>query len=76
VFTHQGTNWTNPLMVPLAGVPFPYGAGPVPECPTALKGTWVEAALNLYHNDGTVARVKASLDVAADFRPPDVGMLR
>ena len=68
VFTHQGTNWTNPSMVPLAGVPFPYGAGPVPECPTALQGTWVEAALNSYHNDGTVAHVKALLDVAADFR--------
>jgi endoglucanase len=68
MFTHQGASWTNPSMAPLAGVPFPYGAGPMPACPPALKGTWVESSLNSYKNDGTVKRVKELIDVAVRFR--------
>jgi endoglucanase len=68
MFTHQGANWTNPSMVPLAGVPFPYGAGPMPACPPELKGTWVESSLNAYNRDGTVKRVKELIDVAVKFR--------
>jgi len=36
-FTKQGASWTSPSMAPLAGVPFPYGAGPMPACPPELK---------------------------------------
>jgi endoglucanase len=68
MFTHQGASWTNPSMVPLAGVPFPYGAGPMPACPPELKGTWVESSLNAYNRDGTVKRVKELIDVAVKFR--------
>jgi endoglucanase len=68
MFTHQGASWTNPSMVPLAGVPFPYGAGPMPVCPPGLKGTWVESRLASYVNDGTVKHVKELIDVAASFR--------
>jgi endoglucanase len=68
MFTHQGASWTNPSMVPLAGVPFPYDAGPMPACPPELKGTWIESSLNSYRNDGTVKRVKELIDIAANFR--------
>jgi endoglucanase len=68
MFTHQGASWTNPSMVPLAGVPFPYGAGPMPACPPELKGTWIESSLNSYKNDGTVKHVKELLDIAVRFR--------
>ncbi len=68
MFTHQGASWTNPSMVPLAGVPFPYGAGPMPACPAELKGTWVESSLNAYSRDGTVKRVKELIDIAVKFR--------
>jgi endoglucanase len=68
MFTHQGASWTNPSMVPLAGVPFPYGAGPMPACPASLKGTWIESSLNTYSNDGTEAHVKQLIDIAADFQ--------
>jgi endoglucanase len=68
MFTHQGASWTNPSMVPLAGVPFPYGAGPMPACPPVLKGTWVESSLNAYSRDGTVQRVNELIDVAVKFR--------
>jgi endoglucanase len=68
MFTHQGASWTNPSMVPLSGVPFPYGAGPMPACPPALKGTWVESSLNSYPTDGTVANVKRLIDIAVKFR--------
>ena len=68
VFTHQGTNWLDPSLESLSSVPFPYGADRLPLCPTELKGTWVDGALNWYQNDGTVAHVKALLDIAADFQ--------
>lgn len=68
MFTHQGASWTNPSMVPLAGVPFPYGAGPMPVCPPGLKGTWIESSLKSYVTDGTVKRVKELIDVAVKFR--------
>ena len=68
LFTHQGASWTGPSMEPLAGVPFPYGAGPMPACPAELKGTWIESSLNSYKNDGTVSRVKALIDIATSFR--------
>ena len=68
MFTHQGASWTDPSMVPLAGVPFPYGAGPMPACPPGLKGTWIESSLNSYKTDGTVKRVKELIDIAVKFR--------
>jgi len=68
LFTHQGASWTDPSMVPLAGVPFPYTAGRIPSCPQELKGTWVQGSLNAYKNDGTVSRVRQLIDVAIDFR--------
>ncbi|MGE5296697.1 MAG: cellulase family glycosylhydrolase, partial [Solirubrobacterales bacterium] len=45
-----------------------HGAGPMPACPADLKGTWIESGLSSYKTDGTVARVKALLDVAISFR--------
>jgi endoglucanase len=68
MFTHQGASWTNPSMVPLAGVPFPHGAGPMPACPESLKGTWIESSLSSYPKDGTEAHVRQLLDIAADFQ--------
>jgi len=68
VFTHQGASWTNPSMVPLGGVPFPYRATDMPAIPASLKGTWVESALNNYVNDGTVAKVKSLIDIAVNFK--------
>ena len=68
MFTHQGASWTDPSMVPLAGVPFPYGAGPMPACPPGLKGTWIESSLKAYVNDGTVQHVKGLIDTAIRFR--------
>jgi endoglucanase len=68
MFTHQGASWTNPSMVPLAGVPFPYGAGPMPACPPGLKGTWIESNLKSYQTDGAVPRVKELINVAVRFR--------
>ena len=67
IFTHQGASWVTPSMVPLAGVPFPYGADPMPACPAELQGSWVEGSLNTYYNDGTETRVRELIDVAVDF---------
>jgi len=68
VFTHQGASWTDPSMVPLANVPFPYDAGSMPSFPTELEGSWIESAFLDYHNTGTVAKVQQMLDIAVNFK--------
>lgn len=68
LFTHQGASWVDPSLVPLAGVPFPYGVDDMPSCPPELKGTWVQSSLSGYKNDGTVKRVRERIDLAVDFR--------
>jgi endoglucanase len=68
LFTHQGASWVEPSMESLAGVPFPYIASEMPECPSQLKGTWLEGNLNDYSNQGTVARVRQLLDIAIEFK--------
>jgi endoglucanase len=68
IFTHQGASWTDPSMVPLSGVPFPYNADSMPVFPASLKGSWIESSFNDYHNTGNVASVKALLDIAINFK--------
>ena len=68
VFTHQGASWTDPSMVPLAQVPFPYEAGNMPDFPGALNGTWIQSAFNDYPNSGTSATVMSLIDIALQFR--------
>jgi len=67
VFTHQGASWTDPSMVPLSGVPFPYNASVMPDTPASLKGTWIEGAINAYSTEGNVAKVKSLIDIAVNF---------
>lgn len=68
IFTHQGASWTDPSMVPLGGVPFPYRSTEMPSVPNSLKGTWIESLMSSYANDGTVAKVKQQLDIAVNFK--------
>jgi len=68
LFTHQGATWTGPSMELLAGVPFPYDANSMPDCPQELEGTWIHSNHANYRNQGTVARVKYLIDIAADFQ--------
>ncbi len=67
MFTHQGATWTS-YMQDVSGVPFPFDAARMPATPVSTRGTWVESALNNYKSDGTVAKVKQLLDVAANFK--------
>lgn len=68
IFTHQGASWSNPSLVPLANVPFPYDALKMPEIPQSLKGSWLETRFNNYRNEGTEASVKQLIDNAISFR--------
>lgn len=68
VFTHQGASWPSPSMTSLTNVPFPYNASTMPSTPSALAGTWVASALTNYKNDGTLAKVKSLIDIAATFK--------
>ncbi len=68
VFTHQGASWVDPSMAPLAGVPFPYNASRMPSTPESLRGTWIEQAISNYPYEGTAAKVKQLIDIAAAFQ--------
>ncbi|MBN2279735.1 MAG: cellulase family glycosylhydrolase [Candidatus Marinimicrobia bacterium] len=68
IFTHQGATWGDPSLENLAGVPFPYVAFRMPSLPADLAGTWVESSLNNYNNDGTIGKVRALIDIAAEFQ--------
>ncbi|MDQ3292123.1 MAG: glycoside hydrolase family 5 protein, partial [Bacteroidota bacterium] len=68
LFTHQGATWLEPSMVNLAQVPFPYRADGMPALPASLKNTWLESAYNNYPIEGTVAKVKELIDIAANFK--------
>ncbi|MBN2765015.1 MAG: cellulase family glycosylhydrolase [Paludibacteraceae bacterium] len=68
VFTHQGASWPSPSMTSLTNVPFPYNASTMPSTPSALAGTWVASALTNYKNEGTLAKVKSLIDIAAAFK--------
>jgi endoglucanase len=68
LFTHQGASWTDPSLAPLAGVPFPYDAACMPDCPSELLNTWVSGSLSNYRNEGRVERVKDLIDIAVDFQ--------
>lgn len=68
MFTHQGATWVNPSMAPLAGVPFPYDAARMPDCPEELRGTWIQSGLANYRNEGTVNHVRELIDVADVFQ--------
>lgn len=68
VFTHQGASWTNPSMVPLAKIPFPYSPSRMPSTPGPLKGTWIERAIKNYPIDGTATRVRQLIDIAVAFK--------
>ncbi|MBK6949506.1 MAG: glycoside hydrolase family 5 protein [Haliscomenobacter sp.] len=60
LFTHQGASWTDPSLVPLSGIPFPYGAASMPALPAALRSTWIESGFQSYAREGTAARVRSS----------------
>jgi len=68
VFTHQGASWPTPSLVPLAGVPFPYDAARMPDCPPELENTWISSNLADYRNTGTPEHVRELIDIAADFK--------
>lgn len=67
VFSHQGASWTDPSMVSLSGVPFPYDDS-MPAVPADLIGTWVASNMASYPTHGTVAHVRSLLDIAVAFR--------
>lgn len=68
VFTHQGASWPSPSLEPLSGVPFPYGASPMPQVPPELVGTWIASNLAGYATTGTAEHMRSLIDIAADFR--------
>jgi endoglucanase len=68
LFTHQGASWSDPSLVPLSGMPFPYDESKMPNLPVEFNGTWIQSSFNNYINDGTVAKVKELIDVAVKFK--------
>ena len=68
MFTHQGATWVTPSMAPLAGVPFPYNAATMPQCPPSLLGSWIASSLSSYPSQGNAAYMKQLIDNAIAFR--------
>lgn len=68
IFTHQGASWSDPSLVPLSGVPFPYNAAAMPVFPQALVGTYIQNEFNNYSSSGTAVSVKNQIDIAVNFR--------
>jgi endoglucanase len=67
IFTHQGASWTDPSLVPLASVPFPYDAARMPAVPAPLAGTWIQNDITNYAAIGNAAKVQQTLDIAVKF---------
>lgn len=67
LLTHQGASWTDPSLVSLEGIPFPYDASSMPEVPADLQGTYVPSSMANYANEGTKERVQELLDIAINF---------
>lgn len=68
IFTHQGANWSNPSMLSLKNIPFPYSQEKMPVLPDELKGTWIEHNFNNYSSGGTINKLYELLEVAKEFR--------
>jgi len=68
LFTHQGASWTDPSLVSLGGMPFPYNSSRMPGLPAQLEGTWVASAYNSYYSEGTIGRVRELIDIAVQFK--------
>lgn len=68
LFTHQGASWSAPSMESLAGVPYPYDRRRMPRIPDDLKGTWIEANLSNYRNEGSIRKIQERLDIALRFQ--------
>ncbi|MDZ7764131.1 MAG: glycoside hydrolase family 5 protein [Melioribacteraceae bacterium] len=68
LFTHQGASWTDPSLVPLGGMPFPYNSSRMPGLPAQLEGTWIASAYNSYYSEGTISKVRELIDIAVQFK--------
>ncbi len=67
LFTHQGTNWTDPSMASLGGVPYPYVASRMPAMPRSFSGTWLEQQYKWYHDAGNAASVANQISIPIRF---------
>ena len=68
LFTHQATNWTDPSMENLTGVPFPYDASRMPAMPAAFTGNWLGQLWEGYDQAGTRAALQGRMQIAVQFR--------
>ena len=67
VFTSQGAFWSDPMLINLAGVPYPYDEARMPDMPEELAGTWAEDCYNRYAVEGNDEWVRSQIDVAVQF---------
>ncbi len=67
LFTHQGTNWTNPSMENLSGVPYPYVASRMPSMPRSFSGTWLDQLWGWYKDAGKVASLADRMSIPVRF---------
>jgi len=67
IFTHQGATWGEPSMAPLKNIPFPYDRQKMPKFPAALRGTWLETAMERYPHESAPSTLYATLNKVVAF---------
>jgi len=67
LFTHQATNWTNPSMENLRGVPYPYSASHMPAMPQSFAGTWLGQLWDWYADAATPASLADRMSIPIRF---------
>jgi endoglucanase len=68
LFTHQGSNWTDPSMENVRGVPYPYDVTRMPSMPANFAGTWLQDQWNWYPSAGSKTSLQYRMSIAVQFR--------
>jgi endoglucanase len=68
LFTHQGSNWTDPSMENVSGIPYPYDVTRMPSMPAEFAGTWLQDQWNWYDDAGKKASLEYRMNTAVQFR--------
>lgn len=68
LFTHQGADWTDPPLIPLKNVPYPYDHQRMPSLPKELANTWIrESFKSDYPKNANNEALEKRITKAAEF---------
>ena len=68
LFTHQGSNWTDPSLEEVSNIPYPYDVTRMPSMPAYFAGTWLEDQWNWYDDAGKKESLQYRMSTPVQFR--------